>query len=42
MHIAQPPLSRQIQALEDEMGSTLIERGARPVRLTESGQLFFD
>jgi len=42
MHIAQPPLSRQIQALEDEMGSTLIERGARPVRLTESGQLFLD
>ena len=42
MHIAQPPLSRQIQALEDEMGSTLIERGARPVRLTEAGQLFFD
>ncbi len=42
MHIAQPPLSRQIQALEDEMGSTLIERGTRPVRLTESGQLFFD
>jgi len=42
MHIAQPPLSRQIQALEDEMGSTLIQRGARPVRLTEAGQLFFD
>ncbi len=42
MHIAQPPLSRQIQALEDEMGATLIERGARPIQLTESGQLFFD
>lgn len=42
MHIAQPPLSRQIQALEEEVGATLIERGSRPVRLTEAGQLFFD
>jgi DNA-binding transcriptional LysR family regulator len=42
MRIAQPPLSRQIQALEDEVGATLIERGSRPVRLTEAGQLFFD
>jgi DNA-binding transcriptional LysR family regulator len=42
MHIAQPPLSRQIQALEDELGATLIERGSRPVRLTDVGQLLLD
>jgi len=42
MHIAQPPLSRQIQQLEDELGATLIERGSRPVRLTDAGRLFFD
>ena len=42
MHIAQPPLSRQIQQLEDELGAMLIERGSRPVRLTDAGQLFFD
>src|SRR6516164_1909315 len=42
VHIAQPPLSRQIQALEEEMGATLIERGSRPVRLTEAGQLFLE
>jgi DNA-binding transcriptional LysR family regulator len=42
LHIAQPPLSRQIQQLEHEVGVRLIERGSRPVRLTEAGKLFYD
>jgi DNA-binding transcriptional LysR family regulator len=42
LHIAQPPLSRQIQQLEDELGVTLIERGSRPLRLTEAGRLLFE
>ena len=41
LHIAQPPLSRQIQQLEDELGITLIERGSRPVRLTDAGRLLY-
>lgn len=36
LHIAQPPLSRQIQQLESELNVTLITR-TRPLALTEAG-----
>lgn len=38
LHIAQPALSQQIRALEERLGTQLIDRTRRPLRLTEAGQ----
>ena len=40
LHIAQPPLSRQVRSLEDELGAELLDRGSRPLRLTPAGRFF--
>ena len=40
LHMSQPPLSRQIKQLEQEVGAELLERGPRGLRLTPTGQFF--
>lgn len=41
LYIAQPPLSRKIQKLEQELEAVLFERGSRPLKPTEAGQFFY-
>jgi DNA-binding transcriptional LysR family regulator len=40
LNVAQPAVSHQIKRLEDELGTQLVERTNRRVRLTSAGELF--
>lgn len=40
--MAQPPLSRQIQQFEQEMGATLFNRGRSAITLTQAGHRLYD
>lgn len=42
LHMTQPPLSRQIKELEQELGQQLLVREPRRVTLTEAGKLLCD
>ncbi|ASU37058.1 LysR family transcriptional regulator [Herbaspirillum sp. meg3] len=42
LHIAQPPLSRQIRQLEELVGAELIDRASRPIALTMAGKFFYE
>ena len=40
LHLTQPPLSRQIRLLEQEVGVTLLDRAGRTVKVTPAGRVF--
>ena len=42
LHIAQPPLSRQIRKLEEDLGVMLLERNSRSMRLTNAGRILLE
>lgn len=41
LHISQPPLSRQIRQLEEDLGMVLFVRASRPLALTRAGRFFY-
>jgi DNA-binding transcriptional LysR family regulator len=41
LNLSQPPLSRQLAALEAALGVTLIDRSPRSVTLTAAGERFY-
>jgi DNA-binding transcriptional LysR family regulator len=42
LHTAQPSLSRQTRALEEEVGTQLITRSAHGIELTAAGRVFLE
>jgi DNA-binding transcriptional LysR family regulator len=42
LHVSQPPLSRQIRDLEEELGVSLFHHSAKAIKLTEAGRIFLN
>ncbi|WP_176695987.1 LysR family transcriptional regulator [Phenylobacterium immobile] len=42
LNMSQPPLSRRVHELETELGVSLIDRGARPLALTQAGKFLLE
>ncbi|MGX1429027.1 LysR family transcriptional regulator, salicylic acid-responsive activator of bsdBCD [Cytobacillus horneckiae] len=41
LHISQPPLSQHLKAMEDELGTQLIERNGKLLEVTEAGKALY-
>ncbi|GAA0386711.1 LysR family transcriptional regulator [Paenibacillus motobuensis] len=41
LHMSQPPLSQQLRAMEEELGSRLVERGGKFLEMTEAGKALY-
>lgn len=41
LHLSQPPLSQQLKAMEEELGSKLVERSGKYLVVTEAGKALY-
>ncbi|GIP32545.1 LysR family transcriptional regulator [Paenibacillus sp. J2TS4] len=41
LHLSQPPLSQQLKAMEEELGSKLVERSGKHLEVTEAGKALY-